>query len=247
MTLWARLTWQAADPAARAADLAERLGLVPRPGGLVPDSTVLDLGAAVLEVRPWMQEGPADAPTPWGRLVLEPVMGGEEPPAPAPGPGVEDDRGVPGSLRLVAVGWATVDLDRAEDDLDPWLGPAPGTGRDGADDPSLGARVRLREAGSLPGDWVVLLEPSTEGRAAASLARDGEGPCALYLQPAGDLDAWLARAAERGVTARGGVVDRGPLGRQAALAGVPAAGPHLLVVERGSPASKGAGASTIGA
>jgi hypothetical protein len=255
MMLWARLTWQAADPVALATDLGQRLGIELRPGGLVAGASLLDLGTAVLEVRPWIREGPADRPTPWGRLVLEPVTGGEDPPgggvaAPeAAGPGgrmAEGGRDTRGGLRLVAVGWATIDLDRAEDELDPWIGPALATGRGDGEDAGLGARVRLRQAGSLPGDWLAFLEPSTEGRAAASLARDGEGPCALYLRPAGGLDAWLADAAERGVTVRKGLVSPGPLGRQAVLASGPAAGPHLVVVERGVPASTGSGASTIG-
>ena len=45
---------------------------------------------------------------------------------------------------------------------------------DGAE-PHLGARARVRDADGLPGDAMVLLEPTTEGRLAASLARDGEG------------------------------------------------------------------------
>ena len=89
---------------------------------------------------------------------------------------------------------------------------------------------------------MVLLEPSTEGRAAASLARDGEGPCALYLRPAGGLDAWLDAAREGGVTAS--ARRDGPFGAQVLLAGSPA-GPHVIVTEGRTPVSAAAEAGTI--
>ena len=107
----------------------------------------------------------------------------------------------PRPLRLAGLGWATVELDRAADELGMWLGEAPDPGAPDAADPLLGARARVRDAGGLPGDAVLLLEPSTEGRLAASLARDGEGPAALYLRPAAGLRAWAAAARARGVTA----------------------------------------------
>jgi hypothetical protein len=240
MTAWARLTWQAAFPEGRAAELARWLDVNAAPGGLVPDAWLLDLGSAILEVRPWVREGPADSPTSWGRLVLEPVPGGDVA-APADPAGLPPH---PGALRLAGIGWATVDADRAEGDLDPWLGPRePGaTG----DDPDLGARARLRGAGSLPGDRIVILEPSTEGRAAASLARDGEGPCAVYLRAPASIEAWIAQAAERGARTRG-APRPGPFGRQVALSGPPPAGPHIIVVERVAPPSADPRASTIGA
>lgn len=84
--------------------------------------------------------------------------------------------------RLVAVGWATVDLERTLRDL--------GQDPDGVtlDEPLLGARARRVEAGPVS---VLVLEPSTEGRLAAALARRGEGVCALYVAaaagPAGAL------------------------------------------------------------
>ncbi len=79
---------------------------------------------------------------------------------------------------LVAIGWATVELDR-------WASFAPAPA---ADDTLLGARCAIvadaaalsasPAASSVP---VALLEPSTEGRLAAFLARHGEGPAVLYL------------------------------------------------------------------
>jgi hypothetical protein len=248
MTLWARLTWQAAGPDRLAADLARRLGIEARTGGVAPLTWVFDLGAAPLEVRPWMREGPGDEPRPWGRLVLEPIPGGEPSTDEAPTGGGGDAAGAPGAphrMRLTAVGWATVDTDRAEADLDTWLDPPPEDGPDAGDDLHLGARVRLRGAGSLPGDWLAFLEPTTEGRAAASLARHGEGPCALYLHPADGLDAWLDWTRQAGVREWAGEPRPGPLGLEIALAGVPSAGPHVLVVERGTPPTPGARTSTI--
>jgi hypothetical protein len=240
MTLWARLTWQAKEPSALAGELARRLEVPARPGGLVPGARLLRLATAELEVRPWIREGPHDRPVTAGRLMLEPVPEGEEPPAP---------RDEPDPLLLLGLGWATVELDRAEAELEMWLGPRPGgAGGQGADadpdlvDEHLGARARLREGGGLPGAWTVLLEPSTEGRAAASLARDGEGPCALYLRPAVGLDAWLEAAHPRGVTASGR--RDGPFGAQVLLAAGPA-GPHVIVTEGRSPVSSVAPPGTI--
>jgi hypothetical protein len=88
----------------------------------------------------------------------------------------------------------------------------------------------------------VLLEPSTEGRVAASLARDGEGPCALYLAPAAGLDAWVEAALERGVTVS--ARREGPFGAQVLLASGPS-GPHVVVTEGRSPVSSAVAAGTI--
>ncbi len=238
MTLWARLTWQTREPSATAAELARRLQAPARPGGLVAGARLLDLGTALLEVRPWIREGVDDVPRTAGRLLLEPVPNGED----APGDfGTEDASPV----LLVGLGWATVDLDRAEAELDPWLGPRPensaaaGAGRP---DDHLGARTRPRAGAGLPGSWTILLEPSSEGRVAASLARDGEGPCALYLYPAAGLDEWLDVASERGLTAS--ARRDGPFGLQALLAGAPA-GPHVIVVEGRSPVAALRSAGTI--
>lgn len=74
--------------------------------------------------------------------------------------------------RLLAVGWATVDIERTLEDLG-----VPGA-RPAADEPLLGARAWRVDAGAVT---VLVLEPSTEGRLAAALARHGEGIRALYL------------------------------------------------------------------
>ena len=131
---------------------------------------------------------------------------------------------------LAGVGWATVELDRAEAELAEWLvGEVPDPATD-AEDPILGARARRRVADGLPGAELALLEPTTEGRVAASLARDGEGPCALYVRPASGLDAWMAAARDRGVAMS--TVGEGPFGRSVLVLGGPVAGPHLLIVDR---------------
>jgi len=70
---------------------------------------------------------------------------------------------------------ATVDLDRAGADLAPVFGDA---WRDAGDDDVLGARCRRIQLGR---SVLVLAEPSTEGYAAACLARFGEGPIAVAL------------------------------------------------------------------
>lgn len=70
---------------------------------------------------------------------------------------------------------ATVDLDRAASDLEPALGSA---WHEAGDDEVLGARCRRMDLGRSD---LVLAEPTTEGYAAACLARFGEGPIALVL------------------------------------------------------------------
>lgn len=218
--LWARLTWQAADPSALAADLEGRLGIEAAPHGWQAEAHAIPLGNATLEVVPWRRESPSDDPLPGGRLVFEGVPGGLATPAPPELP----------PMLLAGVGWATVELDRAEAELAEWLaGDAPEPAPD-ASEPVLGARARRRTADGLPGAELALLEPTTEGRLAASLARDGEGPCALYARPAGGLGAWLAQARARAVPTS--TIEDGPFGPSVLVLGGPVAGPHLLIVDR---------------
>lgn len=94
-------------------------------------------------------------------------------------------------LPLAGIGWATVDAERAQRELDDRLGSgehgAPASWLPLRRDPSLGARAWLRSAvhssHGLPSGApaLVLLEPDTEGRIAASLARFGEGVAVIYL------------------------------------------------------------------
>lgn len=217
---WARLTWQAEDPAKLAARLGRQLGTPIAPDPQAPGSFVLDLGMATVEIVGWQREATTDEPLEGGRLVFEPLPGGTATPR------IES---LP-DLLLAGVGWATVELDRAESELADWLAGQAADPDDDVSDAHLGARARVRDADGLPGDTMVLLEPTTEGRVAASLVRDGEGPCALYLWAPLGIDVWIAGAKERGETVSARAA--GPFGESVLVPGPAAAGPHLVVVER---------------
>ena len=123
--------------------------------------------------------------------------------------------------RVLAVIWATVDRDRVVADLRLPVEHL-------ADDRSLGASVGLvRPAGQHP---VAILEPLTEGRLAATLARDGEGPAGEYIEAPVGLDT-IGGAATRAGLAVGRPAD-GPFGRSVLVLGGPVGGPHLVLVER---------------
>lgn len=127
------------------------------------------------------------------------------------------------------MGWATVELDRAAS------GAA--KAQDLPDDALLGARCRLVTFGVVERE-VLLLEPATEGRIAASLARFGEGPIAEYLIVPHDRFGDLVRdAVEAGLVLSAEAA--GPFGRQRLVVGGPPWGAHLCVAQS-------AGAATIG-
>ena len=98
-----------------------------------------------------------------------------------------------GAPRLVAIGWATVDLERTVAEL--------GTldARPTDHDDLLGARALRMDAGPVT---LLLLEPSTEGRLAAALARRGEGMVALYVAADGPLDGRALRPTAAGLPGR---------------------------------------------
>jgi len=147
-------------------------------------------------------------------------------------------------LRLVADLWATVDLERALRER----GRSPDEAGAALVDPLLGARVVVIvddiTTGDVPDDApggvgpggaaIALAEPTTEGRLAASLARNGEGPAGQYLAvPDGDtIEAYRGRAHAAGVAISR--VEPGPFGRSVLLLGRPVAGPHVIVVDRRS-------------
>lgn len=87
-----------------------------------------------------------------------------------------------GAPRLVGVGWATVDIERTLADL------AVADARATHDDELLGARAWRVDGGPV---GLLLLEPVTEGRIAAALARRGEGIAALYVASDRPLDGLL--------------------------------------------------------
>ena len=128
-------------------------------------------------------------------------------------------------LELVGIGWATVELERAAAELWEAFGTA------GLPDPEwepalpdglLGATAWV-EHGDVERPAIVLLEPDTESRLAATLARFGEGVAAVYLQPAGDQGVESSRV---------GTPSTGPLGTSRIVLAGPTWGPHVIVVER---------------
>jgi hypothetical protein len=122
----------------------------------------------------------------------------------------------PPGFRLRGVAVATVDLERA-------AGALGGLGRVLADDALLGARVATTGAAR-----ILLAEPRSEGRLAATLARRGEGPAALYVSvPSPRVAMIMARLVELGERPREGP---GPFGRQVLVRTRQPWGPHLLLV-----------------
>ena len=119
----------------------------------------------------------------------------------------------------MALGWATVDLDRAAAELAGELGFAVAEFLAAPDSIILGARCRVAD-GVLPGGArLAILEPRSEGRLAAALARHGEGP----------LVTW-ARSSDP-PRRRPATVRPGPFGPERLQPGVPVQGPFLLLVE----------------
>jgi hypothetical protein len=144
-----------------------------------------------------------------------------------------------GDARLVALGWATVDLDRA---AAAWpslrWGGVPRDALVGAR-ALLGEPVPAGEGRTVwgPGTRLLLLEPDTEGRIAAALARHGEGPAALYVAlPAAVIAAARPRLATLGVRVVRGA---GPFGPEMALAGPPPSGPTVVLLRLAGPATAG--------
>jgi len=130
------------------------------------------------------------------------------------------------ALRRVAVGHATVDLDAAEEATR--LATATSSVATGPDDHLLGARTRIVETAD--GQTIVLLEPYTEGRLAASLARFGEGSMVEYLEAADATPDLTAAAALAGIVLS--APRDGPFGRSRLVLGGKPWGPHLVIVDR---------------
>ncbi len=85
---------------------------------------------------------------------------------------------IPAEPSVAAIGWATVDLDRAAAELAVEAGIEASLVHPAPDDEALGAVARRIDLVDGP---LLILEPRTEGRLAAALARHGEGPVAVYL------------------------------------------------------------------
>jgi hypothetical protein len=125
-----------------------------------------------------------------------------------------------GDEQLIAIGWATVDLDRAALELAGLLGVGPEAFVPVGDSVTLGGRCRVATDALIPGLSLVILEPTTEGRLAGRLARLGEGPVAVWL-PAGPAAAVGAHVS------RG---QPGPFGSERLIAGGPSQGPYRILV-----------------
>ena len=133
------------------------------------------------------------------------------------------------SMPPVALGWATVELDRAERAFAEAFAGSIGALEDAPDDILLGARCRLIRMGAPGVPIVILLEPFTEGRLAASLARHGEGPAAIWVRA--DPSQAVAAAARRPEPAmRWSIAAPGPFGTEVLLLDGPPSGPHRLLV-----------------
>ena len=127
---------------------------------------------------------------------------------------------------IVALGWATVDIDavRRRIEADAGFGAFEAAPRDA----HLGARAVVHRPGDGSGEPIeVLLEPDTEGRLAASLARHGEGFAAIWFNPRPEMP-------QDPPAGFGGLAD-GPLGPARLLLGGPPWGLSVLLLEAGAP------------
>lgn len=130
--------------------------------------------------------------------------------------------------RTIAHGWATVDLDRALEELGRALGIPPRRFVVARDSRLLGVRCRVAGAVLPDGSSFAVLEPTTEGRLAATLARAGEGPAAIWLAAARGLDPG-APSTEGNVPLS--AKHDGPFGPERLVLGGPVHGPHRLLVD----------------
>jgi hypothetical protein len=125
-------------------------------------------------------------------------------------------------VRVLGLGWATVELERAAHELARRL-PETAPYHEAPADTLLGAACLVGAPVTLAGATadpvrIALLEPTTEGRLAASLARRGEGPAVLWLLDGDRPEVPLSRPGD------------GPFGAERLVLGGAVDGPHLLVV-----------------
>jgi hypothetical protein len=122
----------------------------------------------------------------------------------------------------LAVGWATVELERATSELAAELGIGVAAFLPASDSVILGARCVVAHGVLADGQPLAILEPRTEGRLAALLARRGEGPAATWARSAGPA---AHRATDR--------TSPGPFGFERLASGWPAHGVYRLLIEDG--------------
>jgi len=113
------------------------------------------------------------------------------------------------AARISSIGWATVDLERAERELGEALG-VPLASTPAARERKLGATTRVSHPFG-DGPSLILMEPDTEGRLAAILARHGEG-VALVVVQAGYRTRRLVLTSVPDGRSRPPLVDRPPSG-----------------------------------
>jgi hypothetical protein len=121
----------------------------------------------------------------------------------------------------LAVGWATVELDRAARELSDLLGSGE-VFHDAPSSEALGARCRVGSGAAEGGVRIVLLEPESEGRLSATLARRGEGWVATWVAAATAPPSSVAPLSR---------ARPGPFGEERLVLGGPLTGPHRFVVE----------------
>jgi hypothetical protein len=115
--------------------------------------------------------------------------------------------------RTAGRGWATVELERAEAEVQRVIGSDL---RFSDTDRSRLLGAQCRRAETADGEWIVLLEPDTEGRVAGFLASHGEG--------------WAATWARSESPDPTGMPVAGPLGPELLAPDQPLRGPFRLVL-----------------
>lgn len=129
--------------------------------------------------------------------------------------------------RPIAIGWATVDLDRAIGDLARAFGLGEDRFRRAARSAALGCVCRVARGVLLDGRSLALLEPDTEGRLAASLARLGEGPAVTWLLAPDPITSIEALRTARFALSTERI---GPFGPERIIVDGPLHGPQRLLV-----------------
>lgn len=130
--------------------------------------------------------------------------------------------------RPIALGWSTVELERAAAELGAAFDVPAGRFLTARATAVLGARCQVAHGLLQGGISLVLLEPATEGRLAASLARFDEGPVATWLAVP-DLRA--AVAALRAMGLQVSAAGDGPFGAERLVLDGPIHGPYRLLVQ----------------
>jgi hypothetical protein len=117
-----------------------------------------------------------------------------------------------------------VELDRAAVELAGAFGLQVDAFTPAADSVALGARCRVARRALPGGVALAILEPATEGRLAAILARHGEGPAAIWFVTADTL------ATAELASSPGPAAEAGPFGPERLLPGDASPGLRRLLI-----------------